>query len=87
MAKSGRKETTQGDLSFEEAFKRLEETVQKLEDGGLTLNEATALFEEGMKLARLCNEFLSATELKVTRLHTAFGEQMRFMGNDGSPGR
>ena len=64
----------------------MEETVQKLEEGGLTLDEATRLFEDGMKLARLCNEFLSATELKMTRLQTAFGEQMRFMGEDSSSG-
>ena len=67
------------DLSFEEAFARLEQTVQSLEAGGLTLEEATRLFEEGMRLARMCNERLSAAELKVTRLQTAFGEQMRFM--------
>ena len=67
------------DLSFVEAFARLEQTVQSLEAGGLTLEEATRLFEEGMRLARMCNERLSAAELKVTRLQTAFGEQMRFM--------
>ena len=74
-------------LSFEEAFTRLEQTVQALETGGLSLEEATRLFEEGMRLARLCNEVLSATELKVTRLQTAFGEQMRFLGEDPSSGR
>ena len=66
-------------FSFEEAFKRLEETVQALEAGGLTLEEATRLFEEGIRLARICNELLSSAELKVTRLRTAFGEQMRFL--------
>ncbi len=66
-------------LSFEEAFQLLEEKVQALEAGGLTLEEATRLFEEGMRLARICNEVLSAAELKVTRLRTAFGEQMRFL--------
>ncbi len=86
MAKNTKVEPKPEDLSFEEVFKRLEETVQKLEEGGLTLDEATRLFEDGMKLARLCNEFLSATELKMTRLQTAFGEQMRFMGEDASSG-
>ncbi len=87
MTKSEKKETKLENLSFEEAFKRLEETVQKLEDGGLTLKEATLLFEDGMKLARICNEFLSSTELKITRLQTAFGEQMRFLGEDSASGR
>ena len=86
MANNTKGEPKPEDLSFEEAFNRLKETVQKLEEGGLTLDEATRLFEDGMKLARLCNEFLSATELKMTRLQTAFGEQMRFMGEDASSG-
>ncbi|MDP6494061.1 MAG: exodeoxyribonuclease VII small subunit [Dehalococcoidia bacterium] len=65
-----------GELSFEEAYSGLEETVRALEEGGLSLAEATHLFEEGMRLARLCNEHLSFTELRITRLQTAFGEQM-----------
>ena len=85
MSKNSEKESKLENLSFEEAFTRLEQTVQALEAGGLTLEEATRLFEEGMRLARLCNEVLSATELKVTRLQTAFGEQMRFLGEKPSP--
>ena len=69
-------------LSFEEAYNRLEETVHALEGGGLSLAEATRLFEEGMKLARICNELLSSTELRITRLQTAYGEQMRLLTED-----
>ena len=65
--------------TFEEAFTRLEETVQALEAGSLTLTEATRLYEEGMRLARISNELLSSAELKITRLQTAFGEQMRLL--------
>ena len=68
-----------GDISFEEAYSRLEETVHALEDGGLSLAEATRLFEDGMRLARICNELLSSAELRITRLQTAFGEQMRLL--------
>ncbi len=32
-----------------------------------------------MGLAKRCNELLSATEPKVTRLQSAFAEQMRFV--------
>ncbi|MBI4233505.1 MAG: exodeoxyribonuclease VII small subunit [Chloroflexi bacterium] len=67
-------------LSFEEAFARLEQTVKALEQGGLTLEEATRLYAEGVRLARLCNEHLSKTELKVSHLQTSYGEQMRFLG-------
>ena len=66
-------------LSFEEALVRLEETVQGLESGGLNLEESTRLFEEGMKLSRFCNEKLATAELKISRIQTAYGEQMRFL--------
>lgn len=56
------------ELSFEEAFTRLEKAVQALEAGGLTLEESVALFEEGMRLAKLCNERLDAAELRISRL-------------------
>ena len=64
-------------LSFEEAMGRLDETVQALEAGGLSLAEATRLFEEGMKLARVCSEMLASAELRISRIRTAYGEQMR----------
>ncbi len=64
-------------IPFEEAFRRLEKTVDALEAGGLTLAQATSLFEEGMKLAQLCMERLDSAELKVTRLQTAFYEQVK----------
>lgn len=67
------------EMPFEEALRRLEETVQRLEAGGLSLEEATRLYEEGMRLARLCNELLANAELRISRLQTSFGEQMRFM--------
>ena len=55
-------------LSFEEAFKELEDTVQRLEGGGLTLDESIALFERGMKLAKHCGQKLDDAELKVSQL-------------------
>jgi len=66
-------------LSFEEAFNQLREAVQKLEAGGLTLEESTRLFEQGMRLAKACNELLAAAELRITRLQRSFGEQMAML--------
>lgn len=74
--------TDNDDLSFEEAFGRLEETAHSLEEGGLSLAETTSLFEEGMRLARICNEILGSAELRITQLQTAFGEQMRLRTED-----
>ena len=61
-------------ISFEEAFNRLGEVVQGLESGGLTLEQATQLYEEGMKLAQACNQLLSGAELKVTELKSAYSD-------------
>ncbi len=58
--------------TFEQIYQRLEETVAKLEAGGLSLDDALALYEEGMNLARRCQEVLDGAELKVTRLKEAF---------------
>ncbi len=57
---------------FEPLYGRLEQTVARLEEGGLTLEESLALYEEGMKLARRCQELLQKAELKVTRLQEQF---------------
>lgn len=56
------------DLPFEEAFSALEEIVRRLEGGELPLEEALALYERGMALARHCQELLDRAELRVTRL-------------------
>jgi len=55
-------------LSFEEAFQRLNEMAESLDDGGLSLADATARYEEGMNLVRRCNQLLDEAELKITNL-------------------
>lgn len=52
-------------LSFEKALADLEKTVEKLEQGGLSLNESLALFEKGVKLARFLRNELQKAEKKV----------------------
>jgi exodeoxyribonuclease VII small subunit len=53
---------------FEEALSALEERVRKLESGEIGLEEALALFEEGVALARTCHEHLEAAERRVAAL-------------------
>jgi len=50
---------------FETALARLEEIVQVLEQGDLPLEQSLKLFEEGIKLSRLCNTRLEEAERKV----------------------
>lgn len=71
-------EQHQNDLSFEDAFDRLSDTVKALETGGLTLDKATQLYEEGMKLVKLCNKLLNEAELRITNLRDAFPDQDLF---------
>jgi exodeoxyribonuclease VII small subunit len=52
-------------LSFEEAMKKLEGIVRKLEDGSHSLEKSLELFEEGVKLTRYCNEKLDEAEKKI----------------------
>ena len=72
-------------LSFEQAVNRLDETVRALESGGIPLDEAMKLFESGMQLARLCSEMLASAELRITRIQTAYGEQMSML--EEAPGQ
>lgn len=58
------------ELTYEKAYKRLEEIVEKLENGSVPLEESMKLFEEGTKLADFCNEKLNAAEQKFTQLIT-----------------
>ena len=54
--------------TFEKAMQRLEEIVQVLESGELTLGDSLKVFEEGMDLAAFCSKELEAAEEKVTLL-------------------
>ncbi|CAI8005657.1 Exodeoxyribonuclease 7 small subunit [Geodia barretti] len=56
------------DPGFEDAFRQLAEIAERLEAGGLTLAEATARYEQGMKLVQRCNQLLDSAELEITTL-------------------
>ena len=51
--------------SFEDALKRLEEIVQKMESGDLPLEDSLGLFEEGVRLTRVCSQRLDEAEKKI----------------------
>ena len=50
---------------FEDALKQLEDTVHKIEEGNLSLDETLKAFEEGVKLARFCQAKLNEAQKKV----------------------
>ena len=61
-------------MTYEEAIKRLEEIVEKLDSGAFTLDESMDLFKEGIELTKFCNEKLNAYEKTITKLVEKQGE-------------
>lgn len=53
---------------FEESLSRLEQLVQKMESGELSLEESLKTFEEGIRLTRECQQALKEAEQKVNLL-------------------
>ena len=70
--------------SFEDALQQLEQIVQKLEKGELPLEESLKLYEEGIRLSRLCHGKLEEAEGKIEMLmKDARGEPL--LDKDGRP--
>ena len=65
---------------FEEHLKRLEEIVDQLENKEAPLDQSLALFEEGVKLARACQQTLEEAKKKVEVLVKETGELKPFEG-------
>ncbi len=55
-------------MDFEKKLNRLEEIVQKMEKGELSLDDSMKLFEEGVKLTRECQTQLTKAEVQVKKL-------------------
>lgn len=56
------------ETTFESSMKELEEVVQELEKGDLSLDEAILKFEKGIKLSKECNKRLDGAEKKINIL-------------------
>jgi len=54
--------------SFEEALTKLEAIVEKLDNEDITLEESVELYEEGLKLSRICSKTLENAELKIVEI-------------------
>ncbi|MCX6830533.1 MAG: exodeoxyribonuclease VII small subunit [candidate division Zixibacteria bacterium] len=62
--------------TFEKNLKQLEDVVARLEQGDLPLDEAMKLFQEGMRLSRLCSQRLSTVEQEIKKL-VAEGDKLK----------
>lgn len=56
-------------LSFEEALKKLEDIVAKLESDEITLDKSIQLYEEGIKLSRYCTKKLEEAEQRIEKVN------------------
>ena len=56
------------ELKFEEALKKLEELVNKLDNGDLSLEESISYYEIGIKLKSHCEKLLKTAELKILKV-------------------
>ena len=57
-----------GNLSFEQAYQRLGTLIEELETKPLPLDAAIDRYEEGVRLAQLCNEILEKAELRISSI-------------------
>lgn len=57
--------TAKDNISFEAAMSELEAIVQKMEAGGLTLEESLEAYTRGVELSKLCRRRLDAAQAKI----------------------
>ena len=61
-------------MTYEKAVERLEEIVDKLENGNLPLEDMMKLYEEGTVLAAKCAKSLDEAQLRITELLAGKGD-------------
>jgi exodeoxyribonuclease VII small subunit len=64
------------DLSFEDALKRLETIVHRLESGEASLDESIKLYAEGDQLRSQCEKRLQDAQARIEKIS---------LGPDGAP--
>ncbi len=65
-------------VSFEEAMKKLEDIVERLEEGDVPLEEAISIYRQGMELSKLCHDKLKDVEEQLTQILTEDGKKEDF---------
>ena len=57
-----------GEIKFEKAIQKLEKIVDDLEKGELDIDKSLEIFEEGIKMSRVCSKKLNEAEAKIEKL-------------------
>ena len=61
--------------TYEALYTRMQAIVARLEAGQLPLDEALALYEEGVSVAAACQRLLDQAELRIQELSPGAGQQ------------
>ena len=69
-------------LSFEESLAKLEEIVNKLENGDVPLDDAIDEFTKAMQLVKVCNTKLNNAEEAIAKIVQDNGELVDFNVNE-----
>ncbi|MEI5908128.1 exodeoxyribonuclease VII small subunit [Bacillus spongiae] len=67
--------------SFEEAMEQLDKIVQRLEEGDVPLEEAIAIYKDGMELSKICHDKLQMVEDELASVLTEDGKEVEFSIN------
>lgn len=63
--KKANQSSVEAELGFEQALEQLQETVERLESGELSLEDSLRCFEKGVQLTRLCQDRLTQAEKRI----------------------
>ena len=55
-------------ITFEQAMSRFEEIIAALENNQISLEKSVDLFQEGIKLSKICSDKLAGIEDKVAKI-------------------
>jgi exodeoxyribonuclease VII small subunit len=84
VSKSNQSDLEPNEISFEKAFSRLEEILEKMNSGTVSLDESLKLYEEADSLINLSTKRLNEAERKIeTLIKKRNGELM--LGDDQKP--
>ncbi len=74
------------DKKFEAALEELEQVVEQLESGDLSLEDSLAAFEKGVGLVKYCNQKLNEVEKKIEILVKDKEGKLRLKALESEPG-
>ncbi len=69
------------ELSFEEAYKELENTLERMENEEISLEESLRLFKRGVELYKRCKNLINSASLTVKEV---LGDLEKEIESDGN---